>query len=400
MYDAIVVGARCAGSPTAMALARKGYRVLLVDRASFPSDVVNGYYLQQHAVARLKRWGLLDKLRNSNCPPLRTLTFDFGDFSLNGSPPPADDVSEGYAPRRIVLDKILVDAAVQAGAELREGFSVEALQWDGDHVTGVRSRTKAGTAVTESARIVIGADGPSSVVARSVDAQSYKVKPSLTCWYFSHWSEVPTEGVEFYLRAQRALIAARTNDGLTVVLVGCPYDKFRRVSNGHRRKLFQNSGSCARIRATSTQWQANRTASPERSTRQISFAGPMVLAGRWSEMPVIIRTLLPRRELRTAFAMPNWLRKQSAKVSPDYAHSPKHSPTMRRRAIWPLCRCTSSRSSLQILPNRPHRRCGNCCTLCAAIRPRPTDSSAHGRARCRFPSSSRQKTSSALSQAN
>jgi flavin-dependent dehydrogenase len=226
MYDAIVVGARCAGSPTAMLLARKGYRVLLVDRASFPSDVVNGYYLQQHAVARLKRWGLLDKLRNSNCPPLRTLTFDFGDFSLNGSPPPADDVSEGYAPRRIVLDKILVDAAVQGGAELREGFSVEELQWDGDHVTGVRSHTKAGTAVTESARIVIGADGPSSVVARSVDAQSYNVKPRLTCWYFSHWSEVPTEGVEFYLRAQRALIAARTNDGLTVVLAGCPYDEF------------------------------------------------------------------------------------------------------------------------------------------------------------------------------
>jgi 2-polyprenyl-6-methoxyphenol hydroxylase-like FAD-dependent oxidoreductase len=74
MYDVIVVGARCAGSATAMLLARKGYRVLLVDKARFPSDVVNGYYLQQHAVARLKRWGLLDKLRNSNCPPLLTIS--------------------------------------------------------------------------------------------------------------------------------------------------------------------------------------------------------------------------------------------------------------------------------------------------------------------------------------
>ena len=78
MYDAIIVGARCAGSPTAMLLARKGYRVLLVDKATFPSDVVNGYYLHQTAVARLKYWGLLDKLRASNCPPLLTLTFDFG----------------------------------------------------------------------------------------------------------------------------------------------------------------------------------------------------------------------------------------------------------------------------------------------------------------------------------
>src|SRR5438093_9290565 len=125
MYDAIVVGARCAGSPTAMLLARKGYRVLLVDRATFPSDVVNGYKVQQLAVARLKRWGLLDKLRASNFPPLLTFTFDFGDVTLSGFPPPVGDVVEEYAPRRTVLDKILVDAAVEARAELREGFTVQ-----------------------------------------------------------------------------------------------------------------------------------------------------------------------------------------------------------------------------------------------------------------------------------
>jgi 2-polyprenyl-6-methoxyphenol hydroxylase-like FAD-dependent oxidoreductase len=89
-YDAIVVGARCAGSPTAMLLARKGFRVLLVDRAVFPSDVVNGYYVQQTGVVHLRNWGLLDSLRDSNCPPLLTLTFDFGYFSLHGSAPAAD----------------------------------------------------------------------------------------------------------------------------------------------------------------------------------------------------------------------------------------------------------------------------------------------------------------------
>lgn len=98
MYNAIVVGARCAGSPTAMLLARKGYRVLLVDRATFPSDVVNGYYVQQTGAARLKRWGLLGTLRVSNCPPLATLNFDFGAFALRGTPPSVDDVAEGYAP--------------------------------------------------------------------------------------------------------------------------------------------------------------------------------------------------------------------------------------------------------------------------------------------------------------
>jgi len=226
VYDAIVVGARCAGSPTAMLLARKGYRVLLVDRASFPSDVVKGYYLQQTGGARLRRWGLLDRLQASNCPPLLTLTFDFGDFSLNGRPPGASDVAEGYAPRRIVLDKILVDAAVEAGAELREGFAVEGLLWEGEEVSGISHRTKAGTAVTERARIVIGADGSNSTVARAVSAEVYNARPALTCWYATHWSGIHTQGVEFYLRNRRALIACGTNDELTVVLVGCPYGEF------------------------------------------------------------------------------------------------------------------------------------------------------------------------------
>jgi 2-polyprenyl-6-methoxyphenol hydroxylase-like FAD-dependent oxidoreductase len=226
MYDAIIVGARCAGSPLAMLLARKGYRVLLVDRASFPSDVVNGYYLQQQAVARLTRWRLVDKLRNSSCPPLLSLSFDFGEFCLSGSPPPAEGIVEAYAPRRIVLDKILVDAAVEGGAELREAFPVDGLLWEGDRVAGIRSHTKTGTAVEESARIVIGADGANSVVARLVNADNYEVKPALTCWYFAHWSCMATEGVEFYLRNRRALIACNTNDSLTILLVGCPSDEF------------------------------------------------------------------------------------------------------------------------------------------------------------------------------
>jgi 2-polyprenyl-6-methoxyphenol hydroxylase-like FAD-dependent oxidoreductase len=212
MYDAIIVGARCAGSPTAMLLARKGYRVMLVDKATFPSDVVNGYYLHQTAVARLKRWGLLDKLRACNCPPLLTLTFDFGDFALTGSPPPAGDVVEGYAPRRAVLDKLLVEAAEEAGTELREGFAVQELVWDGACVAGIRGRAQGGATVTERARIVIGADGRHSCVARTVKAPAYHVQPALTCWYYTHWSDVPAEGVEIYLRDRRMLIACRTND--------------------------------------------------------------------------------------------------------------------------------------------------------------------------------------------
>src|SRR3712207_3707818 len=83
-YDAIVVGARVAGAPTAMLLARKGYRVLLLDRAGFPSDTLSTHYVHQPGVARLARWGLLDRVVASNCPPVRQLTFDVGPFALVG----------------------------------------------------------------------------------------------------------------------------------------------------------------------------------------------------------------------------------------------------------------------------------------------------------------------------
>src|SRR5262245_17905103 len=108
MYDAIIIGARCAGSSTAMLLARKGYRVLLVDRASFPSDTISTHFIHNSGVSYLKRWGLLDKIEASNCPPVTHITFRFGDIILKGTPPPVGNVREGYAPRRKVLDKILI----------------------------------------------------------------------------------------------------------------------------------------------------------------------------------------------------------------------------------------------------------------------------------------------------
>src|SRR3954466_374757 len=125
-YDAIVVGARCAGSPTAMLLARKGYRVLAVDRATFPSDTVSSHVLHPMGAAALARWGLLDRLAATGCPPIHTYAFDFGPFTLAGSPG-TGEAPVGYCVRRTVLDKLLVDAAAEAGAEVREGFTVDEL---------------------------------------------------------------------------------------------------------------------------------------------------------------------------------------------------------------------------------------------------------------------------------
>jgi flavin-dependent dehydrogenase len=123
-YDTIVIGARCAGSPTAMLLARKGYRVLLVDRATFPSDTVSTHVLHPLAVAALSRWGVLDRLAATGCPPINTYSFDFGPITIAGSPG-TKDAPVAYCPRHTILDKLLVDAAAEAGAEVREGFTVD-----------------------------------------------------------------------------------------------------------------------------------------------------------------------------------------------------------------------------------------------------------------------------------
>src|SRR5579859_3503424 len=223
MYDVIVVGARCAGSPTALLLARKGYRVLLVDKAAFPSDAPKGIYIQPPGIARLKHWGLLDQLAASNCPPISRIVFDVGPFALTGSPPPIDGVAEGYAPRRKVLDKLLVDVAVAAGVELRDRFAVQEILMNGERVTGIRGQLPGGATVTEQARMVIGADGIHSMVARAVQAPSYHTKPTLDCAYYTYHSGVPMEGAELYVRDHRFFGACPTNDGLLYSFVQIPH---------------------------------------------------------------------------------------------------------------------------------------------------------------------------------
>lgn len=219
MYDAIVIGARCAGAPTALLLARKGYKVLLLDRGTFPSDMpFSNHYVHQTGSARLKRWGLLDALAATNCPPIRTNHFDYGAFSLTGSPPPADGgVTEAYAPRRIKLDPVLVDGAVRAGAELREGFSAQELVWDNGHVAGIRGHQKNGEMVTERARITIGADGMFSMVAKGVQAPEYKTGPALEGSWYAYFSGVPMIGWHLWLRPDRVIFAYNTNDNLTLI---------------------------------------------------------------------------------------------------------------------------------------------------------------------------------------
>jgi flavin-dependent dehydrogenase len=239
MYHAIVVGARCAGSPTAMLLARTGYRVLLLDRAAFPSDTIRNHFIQHAGVAQLFRWGLLDSVMASNCPPVRTFTTDFGDFPLRVAVEQGDGVDADCAPRRVVLDKILVDAAVAAGAELRERFTVHELIWDNDRVVGIRGRTSGGAMVSEHASTVIGADGLHSIVAKAVHAPRYNERSALTYGYYSYFSDVPIDGIEVWMRPSRAYINFPTNDGLTCVAVQAPLAGFHAFRSDIEKNFYE-----------------------------------------------------------------------------------------------------------------------------------------------------------------
>jgi 2-polyprenyl-6-methoxyphenol hydroxylase-like FAD-dependent oxidoreductase len=226
MYDAIIVGARCAGSPAGMLLARKGYRVLIVDRAAFPSDTISTHVVQPPGVAALARWGLLGRVVATGCPPLRTYSVDFGPVTISGAPGMADHPA-AYCPRRFILDKILVDAAREAGAEVREGFTVDEVLFEDGRVVGIRGHSKDGPTVTERGRVVIGADGRHSLVAAAVESERYNEKPVLLANYYAYWSGLPmAERFETYIRPNRGFAAIPTHDGLTCVIAGWPYSEF------------------------------------------------------------------------------------------------------------------------------------------------------------------------------
>src|SRR5262249_11525731 len=129
------------------------------DRATFPSDVMQNHVILFRGMRYLHRWGLLDRVAATNCPPLRRQLLDLGDFPLVGFPIAGEGIPGEYAPRRIVLDKLFVDAAAEAGAALQEGCAVEEIVREEGRVTGIRYRTPGGAAVHASAPIVVGADG-------------------------------------------------------------------------------------------------------------------------------------------------------------------------------------------------------------------------------------------------
>jgi 2-polyprenyl-6-methoxyphenol hydroxylase-like FAD-dependent oxidoreductase len=231
MYDVIIVGARCAGAPTAMLLARRGYRVLLCDRAAFPSETVSNGMFNAPGPRYLQRWGVLERLKDIGVPPIRcATTFVFGQQMRTDFPAPT------FAPRRTVLDQLLVQAAVEAGAELREHFHVTSIVKAQGRVAGVEASTERRGKARERARLVIGADGRRSMMARLFDAPVRAQSPApISGGVLTYYENIPIDGYEFWVGGQAGLaILAPSDAGLTHVstfgsVAGTPREQFERV---------------------------------------------------------------------------------------------------------------------------------------------------------------------------
>lgn len=220
-WDAVVVGARVAGASTALLLAQAGLRVLCVDRSRQGTDTVSTHALMRAGVLQLARWGLLDAVRAAGTPPVHRITFCYGDDPVVVSVRPSPGVDALYAPRRTVLDAVLVDAAARAGATFRYGTAVTGLLRDSEgRVTGVTTRERDGQSREEHAALVVGADGRSSLVADAVGAPSRFTGRAASSILYGYWADLPVDGYRWNYRPGASDGAVPTNDGLTCVFTG------------------------------------------------------------------------------------------------------------------------------------------------------------------------------------
>jgi 2-polyprenyl-6-methoxyphenol hydroxylase-like FAD-dependent oxidoreductase len=242
-YDAIVIGARCAGAATAMLLARRGLRVLAVDRDRYGTDTLSTHALMRGGVLQLHRWGILEGLRAEGTPTVRSTSFHYADDVIDVQIKPQDGIDGLYAPRRTVIDRLLVDAARESGAEITYGTRLIDLMRSPDgRVCGVHLRNSDGHDSQVAAELVVGADGVRSTVADLVGAERYRTASHATGSVFSYWSNTGIEGYHWYYRPGVSVGAIPTNGGLTCIFASVPqrrfHDEIRRdTAAGHQQVL-------------------------------------------------------------------------------------------------------------------------------------------------------------------
>jgi len=238
-FDVVIVGARCAGAATAMLLARAGHRVLMVDRGRYGTDTLSTHALMRGAVVQLHRWNVLPAVIAAGTTPVRQATFFYGDEPVSVPVAPRDGIDALYAPRRHVLDRLLVDAASAAGADVVYGTRIRGLQRsEAGRVTGVVLEDASGQVRRVSSRVVVGADGLRSAVARLVGARTYRVGQHATATMYGHWDRLEVGAYEWYFVPGLGAGAIPTNAGQVCVFVSVPASAFADLSSHQPERAF------------------------------------------------------------------------------------------------------------------------------------------------------------------
>lgn len=228
-FDVVIVGARCAGAATALLLARAGARVLVVDKGVYGSDTVSTHALMRGAVLQLTRWGVLPAVVAAGTPPVRSTTFSYSTGDTTVAIEPRYGVEALYAPRRTVLDRILVDAAMESGVEFEYSVQVRDIRMDGrGRVRGI----EAGRLGLLEAGLIVGADGLHSTIARLVGAWPLFVAHHRTGVLYGYWENLPADGFYWGYRPSASVGVIPTNGNASLVFVSWPSQKFEQTVRG------------------------------------------------------------------------------------------------------------------------------------------------------------------------
>ena len=269
-----------------MLLARRGLRVLLLDRDRFPSDMGQSTHLiHPLGVAHLRDWGVLPQIA-PRAAPFTNWRVDLHGTVLSGAPPAVEGHNESYGPRRTLLDGVLAEAAVAAGAEFRDGVRVVDLVEDGGRVAGIVTTEAGGSRQTERARLVIGADGPGSVVARCAGARESLVEPIEQSNIWSYWEGIALDHVQaLHPRADKGAFAFPASDGTVLVAANLMHDEFvARPARSARRPSTRRLEEVAPdLRAMLPGARAGRRTSTRAARGPLCATRPAP-AGRWLAM--------------------------------------------------------------------------------------------------------------------
>jgi 2-polyprenyl-6-methoxyphenol hydroxylase-like FAD-dependent oxidoreductase len=250
-YDAIIVGARCAGAATGLLLARSGAKVLVIDRHAYGSDTMSTHALMRGAVVQLKRWGLIPEVLAADTPAIRSTTFHYGGDAVRVDIKPEHGVESLFAPRRTVLDRLLVDAARKVGADVRHGIALSELEYaSSGRIVGVTLKDASGSRTTIGTDMVIGADGRQSTIAQLVKARAYVEGGNASGIVFGYFDRLTMDGSHWYFAKNAAAGVIPTNSG-HCVFAALPAPQFFSTFRGDVRRGFLEvlESSCPGLRA-------------------------------------------------------------------------------------------------------------------------------------------------------